>query len=299
MLRRVGFVLASGLAGAAFLSPTDFFVSVWTSWPVFLLHTTDSGRKWTEVGSFPNGVGEAWVSFLNNRQGWVAIGNGAAGGSSSVTIYATSDAGAHWAVVSRSMSLMGKPGTPENPGNCGDTGLIALGTLRGPVLWLTGASNIAPCVLESTDGGRRWAGAGPFDPSVGWGGEAWPPVFSSGASGALAVWYGTAHGSVMAVYSTRDHGATWVQHLTPSPKFELMDVVASTTWFAATGTTIYRTTNGGASWSSVPASVNFGNYQSPNTLDFVNAADGWAVAGGALWHTTDGGRAWVLQALPN
>jgi hypothetical protein len=63
-----GFALASGLAGAAFLSPTDFFVSVWTSWPVFLLHTTDSGRKWTEVGSFPNGAGEDWVSFLNNRK---------------------------------------------------------------------------------------------------------------------------------------------------------------------------------------------------------------------------------------
>ena len=298
MLRRKGFGLTSGLAGAAFLSPTDFFVSVCTSWPVFLLHTIDSGRKWTEVGSFPNGAGEAWVSFLNNRQGWVAIGNGAAGGSSSLTIYATTSGGAHWTVVSRSMSLMGKPGTPKNPGNCGDTGLIALRTERAPVLWLTGYSNVAPCVLYSTDGGRRWAGADPLDPSVGWSGEAWPPVFSSGASGALAVRYGTPHAEVTAVYSTRDYGATWVEHRTPSLKPLLVDVVASTTWFAVTGTTIYRTTNGGASWSSVPASVNFGNYQSSNTLDFVNAADGWAVVGGQVWHTTDGGHMWSSKVLP-
>jgi photosystem II stability/assembly factor-like uncharacterized protein len=57
MLRRAGFALASGLTGAAFLSPADFFVSVYDSGadeflPVFRLHTTDSGRKWTEVGSF-------------------------------------------------------------------------------------------------------------------------------------------------------------------------------------------------------------------------------------------------------
>ena len=298
MLRRKGFGLASGLAGADFLSPTDFFVSVWTSRPVFLLHTTDSGRKWTEVGSFPNDAGEAWVSFLNNRQGWVAIGNGAAGGTSSVTIYATTDAGAHWAVVSRSMSLSGKPGTPDNPGGCHDTGLTWSGSLRAPVLWLTGGDNVAPCVLESTDGGRRWGGRGIPDPSAGWGGEAWPPVFSSGTDGALAVWYGTPHEVVTAVYLTTNGGTTWVEHQTPSPKPGLVDAVSPTTWFAATGATIYRTTDTGTSWSSAHVSLNFSNYQSSNTLDFVNAVDGWAVLGGALWHTTDGGRLWASEDLP-
>ena len=159
MLQRKGFGLASALTGADFLSPTDFFVSLWHWGPVYLLHTTDGGRKWTEVGSFPNGVGEAWVSFLDNRQGWVAIGNGAAGGTSSVTIYATTDAGAHWAVVARSPSLSGKPGTPDNPGGCHDTGLTWSGSLRAPVLWLMGEGNVAPCVLESTDGGKRWGRA--------------------------------------------------------------------------------------------------------------------------------------------
>ncbi len=110
MLKRKGLALANGLAGAAFLSPSDFFVSVYESEPpegfrpVFLLHTTDGGRKWTEVGSFPGGVGTAWVSFQNDQQGWVAIGNGAAGGTFTVTIYETTSGGAHWVMVSRSMS---------------------------------------------------------------------------------------------------------------------------------------------------------------------------------------------------
>jgi photosystem II stability/assembly factor-like uncharacterized protein len=77
-----------------------------------------------------------------------------------------------------------------------------------------------------------------------------------------------------------------------------VDAVSPTTWFAATGATIYRTTDTGTSWSSAHVSLNFSNYQSSNTLDFVNAVDGWAVLGGALWHTTDGGRLWTHEPLP-
>jgi photosystem II stability/assembly factor-like uncharacterized protein len=77
-----------------------------------------------------------------------------------------------------------------------------------------------------------------------------------------------------------------------------VDAVSPTTWFAATGATIYHTTDTGTSWSSAHVSLNFSNYQSSNTLDFVNAVDGWAVLGGALWHTTDGGRLWASEDLP-
>ena len=87
MLKRKGLALGA-LTGADFSVPptSSSACTIRTTEgfrPVFLLHTTDGGRKWTEVGSFPNGVGEAWVSFQNDRQGWVAIGNGAAGGTSS------------------------------------------------------------------------------------------------------------------------------------------------------------------------------------------------------------------------
>ena len=75
-------------------------------------HTTDAGRKWNEVGYFPNGVGEARVSFLNNHQGWVVVGNGEAMQQEPVTIYETTTGGGRWSVISRSNSLVGEAGIP-------------------------------------------------------------------------------------------------------------------------------------------------------------------------------------------
>ena len=303
MLKRKGMALASGLAGADFLTPSDFFASVYESEPegfrpVFLFHTTDAGRHWTEVGSFPRGVGTAWVSFQNDQQGWDAIDNGAAGGTFTVTIYETTSGGAHWVMVSRSMSLGGQPGTPDNPSGCGDTGLVALGTLRAPVLWLTGYGAIAPCVMESTDGGRRWGRIRLPGTSDASGGEAWPPAFSSGSKGALAASYGTDHGGVTAIYSTTSGGKTWAEHRSPAANPALVAVVLATTWFAAIDKTLYRTTDGGTGWSTIRASLDFGGVQASNTLDFVNLVDGWAVRAGTLWHTTDGGRLWASEDLP-
>lgn len=301
MLLRANFTLASGPTAGSFLSQSDFWVSVYDSLPdkvlsVFLLHTTDGGQSWSLAGSFPNGAGAAWESFLNERQGWVELDNGEAAGSGSVTVYETTNGGQHWSVVSHSPSLTGTPGTPESPGSCDPTGISVSGTSRAPVLWLSGASNLAPCLSCSTDGGRRWSGCGsPSDPSKGWGGEAWPPVFSSESSGALRVSYGTSHGSVTAVYSTSNGGKTWKEHRPPSSNLGPVDVVSSSTCFDATSTRLYRTTNGGITWSSISTPHDL----STSTLDFVTTMDGWAIlSSGRLWHTTDGGRTWALEPLP-
>jgi photosystem II stability/assembly factor-like uncharacterized protein len=78
----------------------------------------------------------------------------------------------------------------------------------------------------------------------------------------------------------------------------MVAVVSATTWFAAIGRTLYRTTDGGTSWSTIHASRNLGYDQSSNTLDFVSTGDGWAVLNGHVWHTTDGGHVWASEALP-
>lgn len=304
LLLRHGWALASGLSGGSFLSRSDFFVSVYDSSlghlvPQYLFHSTDGGRRWVRIGSFPDGAGQAWVTFLNDRRGWVAVGNGAAGGSSSVTVYETTSAGAHWSVVSRSMSLTGRPGTPDNPGNCGDTGLSTSGASHAPVLWLTGASNFASCVYRSTDGGKRWTSGGLVDPSRGWGGEAWSPVFSTDSRGSLVAWRGTPRGSVAAFYSTSNGGRTWVERRLPSSTSGPVDVVSATTWVMAAGTKLYLSINGGFSWSSVPTTLDFSGPSMPGSLAFVNAMSGWAIDGSSqLWHTTNGGHTWALEQLP-
>ena len=88
-----------------------------------------------------------------------------------------------------------------------------------------------------------------------------------------------------------------MEHQLPSGKPVLADVVSSTTWFAASGRTLYRTINGGVSWSRIAASVTFGSYDG-GTLDFVNTVDGWTILGAQVWHTTDGGHIWVYEVSP-
>jgi photosystem II stability/assembly factor-like uncharacterized protein len=152
--------------------------------------------------------------------------------------------------------------------------------------------------MESTDGGRRWGHARLPGTSAASGGEAWPPVFSSGSNGALAAWYGTEHGAVTAIYSTTNGGKTWVEHRSPAANPALLALVSPSTWFAAIDRTLYRTTDGSTSWSTVRGSLNVGGVQASNTLDFVNTVDGWAVVEGRVWHTTDEGRMWVHEVLP-
>ncbi len=102
----------------------------------------------------------------------------------------------------------------------------------------------------------------------------------------------------MAIYSTTNAGKTWAEHRSPVAAPALVAVVSATTWFAAIDRTVYRTTDGGTSWSTVRGSLNFGGTQASNTLDFVNTVDGWAVRAGTLWHTTDGGHMWSSEVLP-
>jgi photosystem II stability/assembly factor-like uncharacterized protein len=304
MLKRKGLALANGLAGATFLSPSDFFVSLSYEeplWPAVVFHTTDGGKKWLRAGSVPGGGAGIWLGFANDRYGWALVVTGLAMGQESVTIYETTTGGGHWSVISRSNPLVWGPGiplgTPQGPSvGCDKTGFSFSGTGTTGLMWLTGQSAGGPCLARSTDGGRRWTNLVlPILLPPAYGG-AIPPVFCSASSGALSAWYG--NGAVTAVYSTTNGGKTWVEHRTPSAKPALLDVVSSTTWFAALGKTIYHMTNGGVSWSRIAAPVNFGSYSGRGTLDFVNTEDGWTLLGTQVWHTIDGGHMWTSEVLP-
>ena len=66
-----------------------------------------------------------------------------------MTIYATTDAGARWIVVARSRSLSGSR-NPGQPRWLWPQWTHLVWELPA-VLWLTGTSNVAPCVRESTE----------------------------------------------------------------------------------------------------------------------------------------------------
>jgi photosystem II stability/assembly factor-like uncharacterized protein len=261
-----------------------------------VFHTTNGGRSWSEVGSFPKSDGNAWVEFVNDVQGWVEVGNGQVANTESVTIYATTSGGRRWSIASRSMSATGGKGTVGGPPLSGDkTGLAisgASGTSGVPTLWLSSTGTVTFAVSRSTDAGRLWSGpiVVPHLP-VGGGGVAYPPVFVGSQHGVFQGAYGTSHGSIAAFYSTGNGGDTWIQHLPPSPAPRLLDVVTPATWFAASGSTLYITTDGGVRWSKRPTSIDLGS-SAGSTLD------GWAVLGSQqLWRTTDGGRLWTLETV--
>ena len=103
---------------------------------------------------------------------------------------------------------------------------------------------------------------------------------------------------------TTDGGRTWVDvtpstaRVAPNSGSDLFVLDADRAWVGV-GTTLYSTSNGGASWTRLATFDHLGS------LDFVNAQDGWdmedlgAAMGQdavAIYRTTDGGRRWYLVA---
>ena len=103
---------------------------------------------------------------------------------------------------------------------------------------------------------------------------------------------------------TTDGGRTWADvtpstaRVTPSSASDLFVLDAERAWLGV-GTTLFSTSDGGASWTRLSTFDHLGS------LDFVNAQDGWdmenlgAAMGQdavAIYRSTDGGRRWFLVA---
>lgn len=100
------------------------------------------------------------------------------------------------------------------------------------------------------------------------------------------------------IYRTTDGGATWSPNLITGGYMFWVDFVdASRGWIGSTGRGYYRTTNGGSSWTAGTLPTYFTN---PSVSDgqFADVQTGW-VAGwdGYLAKTTNGGTSWFLQDL--
>jgi hypothetical protein len=184
----------------------------------------------------------------------------------------------------------GTPGAPS-PG-CDKSGIGFSSPLSG---WIAGDCD-GPLVLQHTvDGGRRWSfvrltpAATSAQPS--YGGDTFPPVFFGPARGVIAAQLDSAGGLRDAFYATANGGVTWTLHRPPlavgGPAFPL----STDDWFAAGGRTLAITTDAGATWSQIPASIVFG-YGEPDTLDFATPLIGWTVrpAAGCGTPRTEGGR---------
>ncbi|UCG50498.1 MAG: hypothetical protein JSW58_09805 [Candidatus Latescibacterota bacterium] len=150
--------------------------------------------------------------------------------------------------------------------------------------WIAGTNGV---LLNSTDGGATWTLKTPgfsthfrdiqfIDENVGWaGGSAWGPVLLEGVV-AISV----------------DGGETWESQLSVSAN-SLFFVDAESGCVAGGDGQIHRTTDGGATWTTIDVGA-------PGWLGcvcFVNANIGWVAGwGGVVFKTIDGGATWTPQA---
>jgi len=160
-------------------------------------------------------------------------------------------------------------------------------------------------VFRTTDNGSTWL-------------DATPPVAAQGfffrdPATAWALRFGDAAGdrATAVVLATRNGGVRWDQHTVslafdgaaPGGAGSVFVIDQATGWLlgqaqtssAASKGVLYRTADGGASWTKVTTPI-------AGTLRFATATDGWVAggaAGGELYVTRDGGATWTPVAVPH
>lgn len=217
----------------------------WMTWPagtseggadhLLLFMTSDGGRSWLQQATFPfNDVnGSAMLEFIDPRNGWLLTDS-----TGERTFYATQDGGGTWTRISAAL-----PATAPleiDALGCALTGMTFLNPQRGWITWDcsrapgAGSPTVGPqrgvgtidtsrVVIVSNDGGRTWSNLDLPDLSGG-----------SGEQCAAEAPVFTNDSGVMvlncngitgsAVYDTSDGGATWARYAGPANSVPLAQI---------------------------------------------------------------------------
>lgn len=145
-------------------------------------------------------------------------------------------------------------------------------------------------IMKTVDGGATWTSAD-FDP-LNDQGDINDIQFHDADHGVLTTNYN-------GIYYTTDGGDTWVPATTnpSSGQFALCYADATTLFSCGNGQSIFKSIDGGATWTSSQAgsgtNVNLG-------VDFVDADNGMVTSEeGAYFKTTDGGATWTPGTIPD
>ena len=244
--------------------------------------TSDGGLTWRQV--YADQVKSGYpmlsdVSFAAGGRGW-AVGDSSA-------VLTTTDGGETWQDQGRPAGIRYR--------RWGDAVAVCAIDGQHAVGLETSLSHLGVGVLQTSDGGATWKcrAAESFarvtavafvDRRRGWAAE-----------------YNDLTGTVD-ILATRDGGGTWTTSLHrdyPRPFQALSAVDAKHCWAAHYSPGIgilWRTADGGASWSYVAKSGNWDRLV--GDVKFVNASRGWAVSGGQIRTSVNGGRTWTDQTAP-
>lgn len=284
---------------------------------VVVFATSDGGQTWHQgtpvaiAGAVP-APGEPLVyvtdalEFINDRDGWLLTDTGLHSSTPYVrTLYSTTDGGLHWSLVASESPSQGSALGQAALG-CFVNGMSFASLEDGWITWDCTQTHepgptAGPVVIATHDGGSTWQPARLPSFPTGQICNASPPLFS-GNVGLLPVWC-AADGT--AIFTTADAGKTWSGTKAPfSAPVSQLDFLDVSTGFAfsnrCNGNDLYRSTDGGRSWTAVKRGLFAGNCV--DQFQFINSTVGFVYTSpmaGVPWRTTDGGLTWSLACASN
>lgn len=281
--------------------------------PLSIARTTNGGTTWSQV-ALPSlrlrSFGTMSMDFINDRVGRIAIGGWAPNGETAPgVLLATVDGGSTWTIVNATSPV----------------GVIAFtGTKTG---WGLDRVQGANTLYRTEDGGTIWSAVALGSPvsgdPVSW---ALPTFFGDrGVMVGRSLGWGFGH-PVIGV--TSDNGNHW--HFQRAPfgqpggcaaqvcSADLPFAAANATdWFSWSGFRLYRTDDGGKSWTERPPNIAFPQsgqqivgfvtaptYSSPGwPIVFTSPTSGWAIVSSGsvslILATDDGGRHFRAYSPPS
>ena len=273
--------------------------------PTQVYRTTDGGQTW-QMATVPTTSQLGQLTFLDPQHGWLLAGIQAAAGPKAVDVFRTSDGGKTWIKVSTASPADTSPGALP-------PGAEWLSFLDASTGWATGYSPASNFVwlYVTHDGGSTWHHQTLQRPAGARGDLFTGPItFFNRQDGVLPTCFFSGADASTDIYVTHDGGTTWNStSLLPVSRCAVTAFVGAsdfidsthgwvldTAWTpAATTTSLYLTSDGGAHWRKLSTGTNFHDIQA---LDFVSDAVGWAIGAvtsetSFLLKTADGGRTWT------
>jgi photosystem II stability/assembly factor-like uncharacterized protein len=244
-----------------------------------LLRTVDGGASW-KVLNLPESRG-SYLNFRDERHGWL-IAPVAKGIGQLAYLYSTEDAGGSWHKL------------PDPPAGA------ALFSSRRTESWLATYKSGSPIVYRSIDGGLSWQPRDiPIDKATTATGPWNSMVILLPGDGVIASTFcdcGTAYRPFSFV--SFDGGATWRLLTLPGEGPYSVAYQDDFHWFTIAAGTLYRTSDGGQTWTKASAQLPDWRFQ-PHAIDSTHA---WAQIGlnegYGLATTADAGLHWTRVTIP-
>lgn len=271
--------------------------------PLEIERTANGGKAWRSaalvVPGGGAGVEHAALWFVNPEVGFLAAVAGAGGVWHALSVFRTRDGGARWRQVgtvhsSQSARSGARAGSAPPPG-C--RSVSTMWNRSGLGMVLAGCPG-NPGVLTTTDGGTVWKRR--VLPAVTRTRHAWrlAPGGVRGKSASILASGNEANGATTALVDhTGDRGRTWRagQAITAHTLGFFASFPSPEQGFLTGGGRLFRTTDGGAHWTSFVPNRNLDGI---TQLDFVSPTLGFALmgtpTGTGLLRTTDGGHTWAV-----